>query len=117
MDADLPKILGGRVMADPRCPEKNDMKKQEAYSNLVRQRKSCRSCRGLVNPAMHEGGKYDSGEIGPWTLWQGDLNSKIMIVGQDWGDKAYFTKWKGADQPSGNPTNSNLQKLLHQLQG
>ena len=91
------------------------MKKQEVYNSLVRQRKKCRSCRGLVNPAVYEGGKFDSSEIGPWSLWQGDLNAKIMIVGQDWGDKAYFTKWKGADQPSGNPTNSNLQKLLHQL--
>ena len=91
------------------------MKKQEAYDSLVSQRKRCRSCRGLENPAVHEGGKFDSSEIGPWTLWQGNLNAKIMIVGQDWGDKAYFVKWKGADQPSGNPTNSNLQKLLHQL--
>jgi DNA polymerase len=91
------------------------MKKQEAYSNLVRQRKSCHSCLGLVNPADYEGGKYDSNEIGPWTLWQGYLDAKIMVVGQDWGDKAYFSKWKGADQPSGNPTNANLQRLLQQF--
>jgi uracil-DNA glycosylase family 4 len=91
------------------------MKKQEAYNSLVHQRKSCRSCQGLVNAAVHEGGKFDSFEIGPWTLWQSNLSAKIMIVGQDWGDKEYFTKWKGADQPSGNPTNSNLQKLLRQL--
>ena len=91
------------------------MEKQEEYNSLVRQRKSCRSCLGLVNTAVHEGGNFDSCEIGPWTLWQGNLNSKIMIVGQDWGDKAYFTKWKGADQPSGNPTNTNVQKLLHQF--
>lgn len=91
------------------------MKKQEIYNNLVHQRKRCRSCRGLENPSVYEGGKYDSSEIGPWTLWQGNLNADIMIVGQDWGDKAYFTKWKGADQPSGNPTNSNLEKLLHQF--
>lgn len=91
------------------------MKKHEIYKNLVHQRKNCRSCQGLVNPSVHEGGKFDSTEIGPWTLWQGNLNARIMIVGQDWGDKAYFTKWKGADQPSGNPTNSNLQKLLHQF--
>jgi len=91
------------------------MKKLEIYNSLVRQRKNCQSCRGLVNPAECEGGKFDSSEIGPWTLWQGNLNAKIMIVGQDWGDKAYFKKWKGADQPSGNPTDSNLQQLLRQL--
>lgn len=95
--------------------QENVMNKEEKYRSLVHKRKSCRSCRGLVNPAVHDNGKFDSSEIGPWTLWQGNLNAKIMIVGQDWGDKKYFTKWKGADQPSGNPTNSNLQKLLHQI--
>ncbi len=91
------------------------MKKQEEYNSLVHRRKSCQSCRGLVNAAVYEDGKFDSFEIGPWTLWQGNLNAKIMIVGQDWGGKTYFAKWKGADQPSGNPTNANLQKLLRQL--
>lgn len=91
------------------------MNKKETYINLVCQRKDCRSCSGLINPADHENGNYDSSEIGPWTLWQGNLSANVMIVGQDWGDKAYFTKWKGADQPSGNPTNANLQKLLQQF--
>jgi DNA polymerase len=91
------------------------MRKKELYSNLVHQRKSCSSCAGLVNMALHDGGNYDSDEIGPWTLWQGNLDAEILIVGQDWGDKAYFTKWKGADQPSGNPTNENIIKLLQQF--
>jgi DNA polymerase len=93
------------------------MRKREAYRNLVRQRKGCHYCfeLGLVNPADYEGGNYDSNEIGPWTLWQGNLDAQIMVVGQDWGDKAYFTKWEGNDQLSCNPTNANLQKLLQQF--
>lgn len=38
-----------------------------------------------------------------------------MIVGQDWGDVDYFRKWQGIDQPHGNPTNENLQELLHEF--
>jgi hypothetical protein len=48
----------------------------------------------------------------PWSLWQANLNSEIVLVGQDWGDISYFRQWEGRDQPSGNPTNENLQKLL-----
>ena len=92
------------------------MGKIDVYNSLVNKRKYCRSCNGLVNCSVVDDGKYDSDEIGPWTLWQGNLNSEIMVVGQDWGDRTYFSKWKGADQPSGNPTNENLQRLLKQKQ-
>ena len=88
------------------------MDREKAYSALVKERKSCKLCTemGLTNPASFEG--LDSDHIGPWSCWQGNLNAEILVVGQDWGDKSYFSKWKGLDQPSGNPTNSNLQKLL-----
>lgn len=38
---------------------------------------------GLKNPAAVEGGKYDSQQIGPWTLWAHDLNADVMVVGQE----------------------------------
>ncbi len=88
------------------------MKKIEAYKRLVEKRKTCSLCRGLCNPATVAGGLYDSEEIGPWSLWQANLNTRLVVVGQDWGDISYFTKWAGRDQPSGNRTNENLQKLL-----
>jgi len=88
------------------------MNKESAYKSLVKKRKSCSLCDGLRNPAIIEKGKLDSNEIGPWSVWQGNLNSKIVVVGQDWGDTNYFKKFKGRDQPSNNPTNENLQKLL-----
>ena len=83
--------------------------KREAYNNLVRERKACRACQGLINPADYN---YDSDQIGPWSLWQGNLDSDLLIVGQDWGDTEYFEKWEGRDQPTGNPTSENLQELL-----
>jgi len=45
-----------------------------AYTALVHGRKACRACTALVNPAACDGGVYDSGQIGPWSLWQGNLN-------------------------------------------
>jgi hypothetical protein len=93
------------------------MNRQEAYKTLVEKRKNCGLCTktGLVNPACFENGDYDSDHIGPWSRWQGNLNADIMVVGQDWGDIAYFKKYEGFDQPSGNPTNTNLQQFLRQF--
>lgn len=88
------------------------MNKIEAYERLVEKRKACSLCNGLCNPAMVGGGQYDSGHIGPWSLWQGNLRAALLVVGQDWGDVSYFTRWTGRDQPSGNDTNENLQHLL-----
>lgn len=86
------------------------MDKSEAYNALVQCRKNCRLCKGLTNPAEYE--QLNSQHIGPWSLWQGNLNTQVMIVGQDWGDTEYFAKWQGRDQPHGNPTNENLRRLL-----
>lgn len=83
--------------------------KYEEYIKLVEKRKKCQLCKGLHNPSNTE---CDSDNIGPWSLWQGNLNAEIVVVGQDWGDVVYFEKWNGRDQPSGNPTNENLQELL-----
>lgn len=85
--------------------------KQIAYSPLVRARQSCRACPGLINPAEC---LHDSDQIGPWSLWQGNLRADLVVVGQDWGDARYFTSNKGRDG-SGNPTNENLRKLLRSI--
>lgn len=89
--------------------------KSTQYAALVEKRKACKACQGLTNPSEVDGGAFDSNEIGPWTLWQGNLESPIVVVGQDWGDVTYFTKWKGNDILAANPTNKNLQQLLKQL--
>jgi uracil-DNA glycosylase family 4 len=68
----------------------------------------------LTNPSVCEGGAYDSDHIGPWTLWQGKLDSGLMVVGQDWGDQRYFVNNRGRDLAK-NPTNKTLQKLLKSI--
>lgn len=91
----------------------NDKSKSDAYIKLVDKRKNCSLCKksGLTNPSMIEGGKYDSNEIGPWTRWNNDLNAKIVIVGQEWGDIDSFVTQRGKDN-SKSPTNEMLFHLL-----
>jgi len=55
-------------------------------------------------------GAFDSEEIGPWTCWNGDLDARILIVGQEWGDVVAFEKQQGRDSPLG--TNRMLRELL-----
>jgi len=84
--------------------------KEKDYKALVEKRKICTLCKNLRNPS-DVNPDYDSDEIGMWSLWQGDLNAKIMVVGQDWGDIDTYKDWKGRDKDT-NATNTNLIKLL-----
>lgn len=84
---------------------------ESEYSTLVAKRMECRACVGLVNPSSCRGGIFDSSEIGPWSRWQGNLRSPLLVVGQDWSDEAGFVSTRGVDEDS-NPTNINLIKLL-----
>src|ERR1019366_4819837 len=87
------------------------MEKARQYLTLVHDRKECSRCTGLVNPNRWEGGEFDSNDLGPWTRWQGNLDALLMIVGQDWGDTAYFSDNQGGEK-IGNPTNAALVELL-----
>lgn len=89
--------------------------KQAAYFELVAQRRHCAACAGLANPAAVDGANYDSKEIGPWTRLHGDLDAKLMVVGQDWGDVAYLRKHKGLDDIR-NPTMRTLGELLASIE-
>jgi DNA polymerase len=84
--------------------------KQELYRELVEKRKNCTVCNGIKNPSI-VCSLYDKFEIGPWTIWQGSLDAKVMVVGQDWGDIDSYIKDKGMDEDN-NPTNKNLVTLL-----
>jgi hypothetical protein len=84
--------------------------KREEYQRLVDLRKSCNICEGLENPFRVANGVFDSCEIGPWSRWQGNLESPIMVVAQDWGHVGNFEKQKGMDNNS--ETNKILKSLL-----
>lgn len=101
-------------MNDPEGAVQDPFKK-ESYRRLVEKRKNCHLCLGLSNPSDEPYRQFDSDHIGPWSLWQGNLNADLLIVGQDWGDTSYFLKWQWRDQPHGNPTNENLQRLLEKI--
>lgn len=88
-----------------------EQSRQAAYAQLVERRKDCRCCAGLVNPSSNALVHLDSAQIGPWSLWQGALDAKLMVVGQDWGDTEYFKKNHGHDHPK-NATSCTLMELL-----
>ena len=81
------------------------------YAALVSDRKACHRCSGLFNPSEVEHGSLDSNQIGPWSLWQGNLEAALMVVGQDWGDVAYFPKNRGRGLARSG-TNRALVELL-----
>ena len=87
------------------------MSKVVDYGQLVAARKACHLCSGLTNPADVEGGRFDAEHIGAWSLWQGNLDASLMVVGQDWGDKTYFIQHEGRSNPM-NPTNSALVERI-----
>jgi DNA polymerase len=41
----------------------------------------------LTNPSVAVGGALDSGEIGPYTRWHGDLDARLMVVGKDFAGR------------------------------
>jgi DNA polymerase len=53
---------------------------------------------------------FDSQHLGPWSRWQGDLKADVVIVGQDWGDQAYFLKKQGIDSDN-EQTCTNLREM------
>ncbi len=86
--------------------------KQLTYAELVAARKSCDACPSLTNPSQAYGGKLDSNRIGPYTRWQGNLNSPVIVVGQDFADVDSFAKLDGWPGEVGTvPTNKHLVEL------
>ena len=90
------------------------MNKVAKYAQLVAKRKTFQFSDGLLNPADIEDGIYDQDHLGPWSGWQGNLDAKILLIGQDWSDIEYFLTNKGRERNE-NSTNMNLQKLFRLL--
>lgn len=97
----------------PFAPSDSVKPKPDRYAALVRARKAYdpQAAFGLANPSRVADGRYDAEEVGPWTRWAGDLDADLMVVGQDWGDEAYFVKNRGLDAPK-NQTSAALGQLL-----
>ena len=91
-----------------------DYEKQHQYMDLVKRRKICRKCYGLKNPSDVCGGRYDQDHIGPWSSWQGNINSPIVVIGQDWGNPEMFEKSRGFE-PFCSETDRNTNGTLVDL--
>lgn len=65
----------------------------------------------IVNPSMLNI-EHDE-HLNAWAYWCGNLDADTILIGQDFGDAAYYINNKGKDEP-GNPTNLNLQILFKQ---
>ena len=88
---------------------------QHRYTELVNQRKTCKLCPELINPAIVCDGLYDRNHIGPWSCWQGNLASPIVVIGQDWGNPEVFERSKGLEpfcSENDRGTNGVLVDLL-----
>jgi uracil-DNA glycosylase len=85
-----------------------------SYDELVCERKSCRKCAELMNPADPSHADYDGAEVGPWSRWLASRPAKIILVGQDWGSVGYFRKHHGRDVIE-NQTNQRLINFLSLL--
>jgi uracil-DNA glycosylase len=83
------------------------------YEALVAARKACRVCverrpGRIRNCAEFE---FDPDVVSHWEQWLGHRRPKLLVVGQDFGNIAYFLRHRGRDEP-GNQTNANLRRLL-----
>ena len=86
------------------------------YLKLVTERKACTECEGITNASAMHNGKFDSDQIGPWSRWLGDLEARVLVVGQDWGDRRAFVTQEGRDSAK-SATNRMLQSLLASIGG
>ena len=89
------------------------MPKREQYARLVEKLRNSQFPNGLVNPFSIGGENHfqKANHINPWSVWQNNLNAKILVIGQDWGSIEYFKENHGRDNDA-NPTNVTLQNLL-----
>jgi uracil-DNA glycosylase len=85
----------------------------DEYGALVATRKACRICvegsPGKIRSCAEF--DFDPGVVSHWELWLGHQRPKLLAVGQDFGNVAYFVRNRGRDDPN-NKTNDNLRKLL-----
>jgi PPE-repeat protein len=83
------------------------------YKQLVQERRDYDfKSEDIVNPTSL---KISNDEhLNAWAYWCGNLDADIILIGQDFGNDAYFINNDGKDEV-GNPTNLNLQILFKQI--
>ena len=74
------------------------MSKQDAYRNLVAQRKACRRCAPNGYKNQEELG-FDTEEIGNLSTWANDLDADILLVAQDFSNQEIYLRDQGLIEP------------------
>lgn len=69
---------------------------------------------GRESVCLSRTGQFDCDEIGAWSAWQENLDAPLLVVGQDWGDEAWFVR-EGGKTTSTSVTNKTLIKLLESV--
>ena len=93
------------------------MDKVKAYQKLVEKRKNLDleglTGNKLINPSKTP---YDSDHLDNWATWQGNLNAKILLIGQDFADYQTFIDTEGKIEPEDGgykyPSNKYLKELF-----
>jgi uracil-DNA glycosylase len=87
--------------------------REAEYAALVAARKSCRICIERSPGSIRSCAEFafDPPVVSLWEQWLGHKRPRLLVVGQDFGNVAYFVRNRGCDEP-GNKTNENLKTLL-----
>jgi hypothetical protein len=83
------------------------------FDALIAARKACRICVDRSPGKLRSCAEFpfDPAVVSHWEQWLGHRNPKLLLVGQDFGNVAYFVRHRGRDDPH-NKTNQNLYRLL-----
>ena len=83
------------------------------YNQLVEKRRNYKfEDLDLKNPS--ELSITNDNHLNAWAYWHGNLDADILLIGQDFGDCAYYLNNDGKDE-SENGTNYNLSSLFKEI--
>lgn len=96
------------------------------HAKWVEEVQGCKGCPGAISPSDSFLLHYPSSEQtmplpnNLWSMWQGNPNAEVMVVGQDWGGQALLKEGVEAARKRGVPsivqfdkdTNKRLVELL-----
>jgi hypothetical protein len=83
------------------------------FETLIATRKACRICVERSPGKIRSCGEFDFDPdvVSHWEQWLGHRAPTLLVVGQDFGNVAYYVRNRGRDEPN-NKTNENLYLLL-----
>lgn len=86
-----------------------------SHARLIERRKACRVCMQRHPGKIRNSAEYDFDPdvVSHWSQWLGHPQPDLLVIGQDFGNVAYFEDHRGQDNPA-NQTNAKLADLLRE---